>query len=322
MANNLDIELGIKTTNGAIAPAVLEGITWTTERRGVPGKLTFNCLFDENNIFEEGDLVTVKYKGQKVFYGFIFAISRDRDKILSVTAYDQLRYLKNKDVYQYRNKKASEVLTMLANDFKLQLGEIEDTKFIIPKRLEDNVSLFDMILTALGITLQNTKKMYVLYDDFGKLTLKDVENMKLNICIDSSTSENFSYTSSIENSANKILIYEETPNGAGKRIAAHEIDEENIKKWGVLQKIDILKEKENGKMKADALLQLYNRKFKSLSIKNVFGDVRVRAGSSIIVVLDLGDVKVSNYMLVESAKHIFNNQEYLMDLILRGADIQ
>lgn len=321
--NNLDIdiELGIKTTKGAVAPAALEGITWTTERRGVPGKLTFKCLFDENNIFEEGDLVTVKYKGEKVFYGFIFKIGIDRDNILSVTAYDQLRYLKNKDVYQYRNKKASEVLTMLANDFKLQLGEIEDTKFIIPKRLEDGVSLFDIILTALGITLQNTKKMYILYDDFGKLTLKDVENMKVDFTVDATVSENFSYKSSIENSANVVKVVKSDSN-AGKREVYIAKDSNNINRWGVLQHYDTLQEKENGVMKAEALLKLRNRKFKTLSIKNVFGDVRVRAGASVIVVLDLGDVKVSNYMLVESAKHVFNNQEYLMDLTVRGADIQ
>lgn len=319
--NNLDIELGIKTTKGAIAPTALEGVTWTTERRGVPGKLTFKCLFDGNNIFEEGDLVTVKYKGQKVFYGFIFTISRDKDKVLSVTAYDQLRYLKNRDVYEYRNKKASEVITMLANDFQLQLGEIEDTKFIIPKRLEDGVSLFDIILTALGITLQNTKKMYVLYDDFGKLTLKNIENMKLDFIVNASMSQNFSYKSSIENSANTVKIVK-SDSKAGKREIYIAKDSSNINKWGVLQHYDTLGEKENGKMKADALLQLHNRKFKSLDIKNVFGDIRVRAGSSIIVVLDLGDIKVSNYMLVESAKHIFNNQEYLMNLTVRGADIQ
>lgn len=319
--NNLDIELGIKTIKGAIAPAVLEGMTWVTERRGTPGKLTFKCLFDENNIFEEGDLVTVKYKGQKVFYGFIFAISRDKDKILSVTAYDQLRYLKNRDVYEYRNKKASEVITMLANDFKLNLGYIEDTKFIIPKRLEDGVSLFDIILTALGITLQNTKKMYVLYDEFGKLTLKDIENMKLDFIVDATISQNFSYKSSIENSANTVKIVK-SDSKVGKREIYIAKDSSHIKKWGVLQHYDTLGEKENGKTKADALLQLYNRKFKNLTIKNIFGDIRVRAGSSIIVILDLGDTKVNNYMLVESAKHIFNNQEYLMDLTVRGADIQ
>ena len=313
--------LGIKTQKGAVAPAVLEGVTWETERKGVPGKLTFKCLFDENNIFEEGDLVTVRYKGNKIFYGFIFSVSRDKNNIISVVAYDQLKYLKNKDVFRYENKKASEVIKVLAEDFKLQVGDIEDTGFIIPKRLEDNVSLFDIILTALGITLQNTKKMYVLYDDFGKLTLKDVEKMKLNILIDDGTSENFSYKSSIENSANQIKLVK-SDEKAGKREIYIAKDSSNINKWGVLQHFDKLGEKENGEMKADALLKLYNRKFKTLIMKNVFGDTRVRAGSSVVVNLDLGDTKVKNYMLVEKVKHTFKFQEHFMDLTLRGADIQ
>lgn len=313
--------LGIKTQKGAVAPAVLEGVTWETERKGVPGKLTFKCLFDENNIFEEGDLVTVRYKGNKIFYGFIFSVSRDKNNIISVVAYDQLKYLKNKDVFRYENKKASEVIKVLAEDFKLQVGDIEDTGFIIPKRLEDNVSLFDIILTALAITLQNTKKMYVLYDDFGKLTLKNVEKMKLNILIDDGTSENFSYKSSIENSANQIKLVK-SDEKAGKREIYIAKDSSNINKWGVLQHFDKLGEKENGEMKADALLKLYNRKFKTLIMKNVFGDTRVRAGSSVVVNLDLGDTKVKNYMLVEKVKHTFKFQEHFMDLTLRGADIQ
>lgn len=313
--------LGIKTQKGAVAPAVLEGVTWETERKGVPGKLSFKCLFDKNNIFEEGDLVTVRYKGNKIFYGFIFSMSRDKNNIISVVAYDQLKYLKNKDVFRYENKKASEVIKVLAEDFKLQVGDIEDTGFIIPKRLEDNVSLFDIILTALAITLQNTKKMYILYDDFGKLTLKDIEKMKLNILIDDRTSENFSYKSSIENSANQIKLVK-SDEKAGKREIYIAKDSSNINKWGVLQHFDKLGEKENGEMKADALLKLYNRKFKTLIMKNVFGDTRVRAGSSVVVNLDLGDTKVKNYMLVEKVKHIFKFQEHFMDLTLRGADIQ
>ena len=312
--------LGIKTQKGAVAPTVLEGVIWETERKGVPGKLSFKCLFDKNNIFEEGDLVTVSYKGNKVFYGFIFSMSRDKNNIISVVAYDQLKYLKNKDVFRYENKKASEIIKVLAEDFKLQIGDIEDTGFIIPKRLEDNVSLFDIILTALGITLQNTKKMYILYDDFGKLTLKDVEKMKLNVLINSETSENFSYKSSIENSANQIKLVK-SDEKSGKREIYIAKDSSNINRWGVLQHFDKIDEKENGEMKADALLKLYNRKFKTLNIKNVFGDTRVRAGSSVIVNLDLGDTRVRNYMLVEKVKHIFKFQEYFMDLTLRGADI-
>lgn len=315
-----DIDLIIQTSSNSVIPTIIEGITWETERKETPGRLTFKCFFDENNLFEEGDIVSVSYKGTPFFRGYIFTISRDKSKILSVTAYDQLRYLKNKDVYEYRNKKASEVITMLANDFKLTLGEIEDTKFIIQKRLEDNVSLFDIIQRALGITLQNTKKLYVLYDDVGKLTLKDIEKMKLDITIDESISENFSYKTSIENSYNQIKLIKDDET-QGKRKSYIFPDAGNIIKWGVLQYLDKVEEKENLQMKGEALLKIYNKKMRTLSIKNIFGDIRVRAGTSIVVRLDLGDVKVSNFMLVEKVRHTFKYQEYFMDLTLRGGDI-
>lgn len=315
-----DIDLVISTQNGIVIPAIQEGITWETERKDVPGKLTFKCLFDKASQFEEGDSVKVNYKGSPVFYGFVFSMSRDKNQIISVTAYDQLRYLKNKHVFEYRNKKASEVITLLAKDFLLNLGEIEDTEFIIPKRLEDNVTLFDIIQTALGITLQNTKKMFVLYDDFGKLTLKNIESMKTNYFINNEVSENFSYKSSIENSANVILLYKES-SSEGKRLVGHKIDNDSVERWGRLQLVDTVKEEENVDMKVAALLELYNRKFKTLIIKNVFGNVKIRAGTSIVVQLDLGDIQINSYMLVEKAKHIFKKDEYFMDLTVRGADI-
>lgn len=315
-----DINLIIQTNSGSIIPSVLEGLSWETERKEVPGKLTFKCLFDKNNIFEEGDIVTVSYKGTPFFYGYIFTISRDKNGISSVTAYDQLRYLKNKDIYDYRNKKASDVIKILAADFKLTVGDIEDTKYIIPKRLEDNVSLFDIIQTALGITVQNTKKLYVLYDDVGKLTLKDIEKMKLDITIDGTVSENYNYKTSIENSYNQIKLIENNK-AEGKRKPIVFPDAGNIIKWGVLQYFDKIEEKENIQMKGNTLLQIYNRKGRTLSIKNIFGDIRVRAGTSVIVRLDLGDVQVSNFMLVEKVKHTFKFQEHFMDLTLRGGDI-
>ena len=76
--------------------------------------------------------------------------------------------------------------------------------------------------------------------------------------------------------------------------------------------------KQIGAVKAKALLELYNQKTKGLTIKNALGDVRVRGGSLIIVNLDLGDVKLKNFMLVEKAKHTFKNGEHFMDLTLKG----
>ena len=40
----------------------------------------------------------------------------------------------------------------------------------------------------------------------------------------------------------------------------------------------------------------------------------------VVVNLNLGDVAVQNFMLVENCKHTFNESEHRMDLTLRGGE--
>ena len=316
----MNVELLIQHGEILYSPIVAEGISWATERKGCPGQLTFNILYDGVVDFSEGDAVRLRVDEVEVFYGFIFTMKRDKEQNISITAYDQLRYLKNKDTYVYTNKTVGELIQMIAKDFHLKTCEIEDTTYKIASRVEDNTALFDMIQNALDLTLENQNKMYVMYDDFGKITLKSLENMQVNVLIDEETGENFDYTSSIDGETyNKVkLIYENED--AGTRdvyIAQHG---ENINSWGVLQYTDTLSKGENGQAKADALLNLYNHKVKNLSIKNAFGNVNVRAGCLIPVILNLGDIKIQNMMLVEKCKHEFNESQHFMTLTLRGGD--
>lgn len=315
-----NIELIIQNGSAVYYPVIEEGITWETARKGVPGKLTFTAVKDDNAGIQEGNVVRMKVDNENVFYGFLFTKKRNKDDTIQITAYDQLRYLKNKDTLVYANKTASDLVKMIAADFKLNLGTVEDTQYIIASRVEDNKTLFDIILNALDLTLDNKKKMFVLYDDFGKLSLKDVESMKLNILIDNETGENFSYTSSIDGETyNKVKLSYENEKTSKREIYIAQ-DTANMNNWGVLQYFDTIKENTNGKAKADSLLSLYNRKTRNLSVTNVFGDTRVRGGSSVIVNLDLGDITVQNYMVVETVKHTFKDNEHLMNLTLRGSD--
>ena len=237
----MNVELLISDPSGtkAYIPVVEEGIEWSTERRSTPGKLTFKLVKDSVINFQEGAAVRLKVDGKPVFFGFVFTKKRDKDQIIEVTAYDQLRYLNNKDTYVYENKTASQFIQMIAADFSLNTGTLEDTGFVIASRVEDNTSLFDMIENALDLTLQNSKEMFVLYDDFGKLTLKSLSSMYVGepgayLMIDEETGENFEYTSSIDNDTyNKVkLTYdnEET----GKREVYIAQDSSHMNAWGVL----------------------------------------------------------------------------------------
>lgn len=316
----MSIELLIENNSVMYAPAVKDGITWQTERMGSPGILKFSVVKDAILNIQEGNAVILKVDDVNVFYGFIFTKGRDKGKLIEITAYDQLRYFKNKDTLAYVNKTASEFIRMLIDDFQLQAGLIEDTGFKIAVRTEDNKTLFDMVQNALDATIRNTKEMYVLFDDYGKVSLKNISSMVLNLLIDEETGENYKYSSSIdENTYNKVkLTYENEE--SGKRDTYVAKDTSNINRWGVLQYHETLQEAENGQAKADALLELYNKKTRALSIKDAFGDVRVRAGCMVVVQLNLGDILVNNLMLVEKCKHTFDDSVHLMDLTLRGGE--
>lgn len=317
----MKIELLIEHEGKLYEPTVEEGITWSTERQGSPGQLTFKVVKDNILNFTEGDPVRLRVDDNDVFFGFVFKKKRDKGDTIEVTAYDQLRYLKNKDTYKIENETASTFIKTLAQDFNLQTGTIDDTGYIIQSRTESNTTLFDMIQNALDLTMQNTKKTYVMYDDFGKIMLRSLENMKLNVLIDEETAENYDYESSIDsNTYNKVKLTYTTDDKAKVSDVYTTKSTENINKWGVLQYFDTLQEGENGQAKADALLSLYNTKTRTLAIKNAFGDVRVRAGSFLPVILNLGDVKVQNYMLVEKCKHEFKESEHFMELTLRGGE--
>ena len=237
-----------------------------------------------------------------------------------MTAYDQLRYFKNKETYVFEGKTLTQIIKRIASDFGLRKGSLEDTKYKIPHRVEDNQTLFDIIANAQDLTMMNRGKMYVLYDDFGKLALKSISKMKVDIVIDKDTGQKYDYSTSIDSETyNQVKLYYDNKK-TGKREVYIARSGKNINAWGLLQHYEKLEDGENGKVKADTLLKLYNARKKTLSVKQAFGDRRVRAGSMVVVSLRLENKELLQYMLVEKCKHIYKDGEHWMDLTLRGGD--
>ena len=313
-------ELLIQHGKTIMYPPVVDGVTVEWERQGQPGKLTFEVIKTDALSFEEGDPCRFSVNGEPLFYGFVFDKSRSgsNPKNIKVTVYDQLYYLKNKDTYVYSNKTATEVVKMIAEDFGLNIGTLDDTGYKIETRTEENTSLFDIIQNALDATTKAKTEMYVLYDKAGKLMLTNIGNMKLGIVINEETAGNYEYKSSIaDNTYNRIkLLYEDSDAGTRQVYIAQ--DSSNINKWGVLQYYEKLNDATNAKTMADALLKLYNAKTRTLKISDALGDTRVRAGTMLVVMLGLGDINLSNFLLVEQVKHTFTNGQHLMELKLRG----
>ena len=257
---------------------MLEGdIVWETTRRGATSSLTFTVLKDNILNFHEGNPVTFRFNGVNVFYGYVFKKSRSDGRLIKVTCYDQLCYLKAKDTISYEDKTYTEVLKMLAADYNLKVGDVTDTEYRIPHRIEEG-TLFDIIGNASDLTIISTGKVYNLYDDFGKLCLKPYESMLLPLYIDQDTSQEYSYMSSIDGEVyNRIkLAYDNDETGVREVHVLNSTVSQS--KWGVLQyyaKIDSVLNAAELQVKAQALMKYYNVIRRELTMKGIFGDARV-----------------------------------------------
>lgn len=316
--NDMQVELLVQHGGTAHQPAVVEGVTWETERRGAPGRLEFTALRDAALQFEEGDPVRLRVGGQNIFYGFVFDKKSSKSEELGVLCYDQLRYLKNKDTYVLPAMTADGLVQLIAADFMLQCGNIANTGYTMEPRIEDGQTLFDMIQNALDLTVENTGQLYCLYDDFGKLALQNVQDMRVGLLIDVEGAEDFDYTTSIDEDTYNVVKLAFDSDEEGQRNIYLAQDSGNIAKWGKLQYFDAIREETGAAQRANELLTLYNRVQRRLSIKGAFGDLRVRAGCSVMVNLSLADRDVQGFMVVERCKHTFEQGHHTMDLTLAG----
>lgn len=314
-------ELLIENKQVIYQPVLKGDVKVTWERTGTPGKLTFSVIKDDKLNFLEGNPVRLRVNGVNFFYGYVFSKSRTDNEVIDVTAYDQLRYFKNKDSYIYTNKKYSELVKMVADDYNLTTGDITDTEYTIPQRVEDG-ALFDILGNASDLTVIQTGKTYVLYDDFGKICLKNIEDMLLTLYVDERELQSFEYKTSIDDDVyNRVKIAVDNDE-TGEREFYIFNDEENQSLWGILQDYETMEfgtSVDDIKVKGAALLKYYNVKSRELKLKNVFGNLAVRAGNSIMVGLNIGDMILSNYMVVDKVEHVFSQGKHFMSLNVTGS---
>jgi hypothetical protein len=318
----MNIELAIFNGSRRMIPVTLDGITLERFRQGAPSKLTFTVVKDEYLSFSEGATVRLVIDKQIVFWGYIFEKTRNKDQHIACVAYDQLRYFKNKDTWVIENKKASDFLRQVCDQFLLTAGTIEDTDFVIEKMILDKKTIFDAVQDTLDATLINTGLLFTLYDDGGRICLKEVENMKSDLLICNQTAEDFDYTSSIEEMYNVVkLIQKKNRDEVGKVHMAK--DEESILDYGALQYFDnSFDENANLEKIAKEILELNNRVKRKLTVKGAFGDINVRGGTLLVLDLALGDQTARQFAMVESVTHTFYNDHHTMDLQLSGKDLR
>lgn len=302
---------------------IVTDISWTTTRVGRPASFEFTLIGSaifQDRAFEinNGDIVRVTKDDVHVFYGYVFSIDMNEDAEIGVKAYDQVRYLLNKDTIVFKNQTIGDIIRQIAEKFNLKTGRIDDAGYKIPSMVEDGQTLLDMIEKAITLTMSATGQFYVFFDDFGELSLRDVRSFDAGIYVgDGSLMTGFEHTRDIDSDTyNQIKLYRYNQK-TGRREVYMAKDSANIAKWGVLQLYEKIDENMNDAQISemlDRLAKLKNREQRTLKL-DAIGDVRVRSGMYLPIVIE--SLGINQPMMVDEVKHRFSGADHTMSLTLK-----
>ena len=135
--------------------SLAHNIEFTTSLESQPGKLSFHLEKDPNEILKIniGSEVRFFKDSKAIFFGKVFTIETDATDVYRVVAYDNLRYLKNKDSILIDGTDSSMTLTkmftkiMNSCGFKYEIGGWTKEVKLVPLEEHNfwNVSLFDIL---------------------------------------------------------------------------------------------------------------------------------------------------------------------------------
>lgn len=322
-----DIYLSINSRNAGkkyeVSNIVDGEITWTTERVGVASKLTFTVIKEGEIIFHEGDQVRCEVDGVPIFLGYVFSKDKNREKI-AVTCYDMLRYLKAKQSYLIQEMKLGDVISMIAKDFNLTVGELANTEYVLPRKRYEAQTLFDIITNCQFLTQVKMGVVYNFYDNIGALTLKKAADMKVPLLISTVATDNgerlladYRYKTSIDDDTYNVvkLVWPNKESGKGDVYSSE--DKEGIGLWGKLQYYEKISGEFNEaevRDKVEYLLNYFCQVRRTLKLE-ALGNTSVRAGCMIELYMpDLGDVALHKTLLVNSCTHKISSNSHTMSL--------
>ena len=295
-------------------------IKWTTSRMGVAGKLTFDLIKHSEIICHEGDQVRLTVDGHSYFLGYIFAKSKTQEKI-SITCYDMLKYLKSKQSYNFVGQTLTSVVNQIAEDYNLTKGIIEESEFVLPDKIYEGTSLFDIITECIMKTAIANNKVFVLYDGVNQLCLQEMHSLQRTAPIIEplTLAREFTYKTSIEDSYNIVKVVQ--PNkSTGKGDAYTLEDTGKIAEWGKLQYYEKTDEDYNEaqiRERVVKLLSYYAQTQRQLKI-HCTGLLDVFAGCMVPVSIPaLGDIDLSKNLLVEKCTHTWTSNDHTMDLEMK-----
>jgi len=274
------------------------------------------------DLVEIGDKIMLLNNTNEIFRGIIVDLETERYR-KSITAFDYAFYLnQSRTIIQFNKAKADDAIKQLCSKFNVPIGNITSIPITITK-IYKNDTIADIIRDILKQATDSTGTKYRLEMRAGKLYIEKYTDLIITPRFKPAPNiaafnplwaiGNISKTESIADMRNSVLIT--SNNEKSSRVVAEARDDNNIAKFGWLQVVESVDDKDMAQARniAQNKLRELNRIRKDISI-TLLGDDNVRAGRILEIDNDMFNLK--GQYLVKDCTHMYQNRIHTIDLTL------
>jgi hypothetical protein len=287
----------------------VSNIAYSTDIDTVGTTLTFDTIYN----VAEGNIISLVENNKEIIRAIVTGTSRNKD-YYSITAQDFAFYLnKNEVIIQFNKVPAYLAIGQLLEKFGIKHSIEHSLTTQITKIYKDETILdvindiLDICVKEKGIKYRVEMRLDVLYvekitnlviNPVIKLNDKNIQSLKL-------ISDDISYTRSIEDMKNKVLVVSDDEKST--RIIASVQDNNNITKFGLMQEVETVNADNIAQAKniAKNTLKELNKVNEEISF-TILGDSSVKAGRVVNINTDL----VKGKYLIKSASHNITDMNY------------
>jgi len=315
----------------------IESVTWQTYRlASQPSSLEIvvkEGLRPSDVIINAGSFIRWGVNGQDYFYGNVEMVellnSAQDGVIYRIKAYCHrklLKYIMSR--YRPKGMTGSDFFAQVMTAFNNQIQTMGDVGIRWAVRepstapLDDYYfavsTLYSMFKDTIGAAhvAERGASQYMIRDNLGTLEWRELKALRTNYILgDGSFTDSYTYTSSIENSANIIKVYRDNPE-IGKRDTWTKFNSGNVRRWRprqmVLEAQEYMTDVEISDM-IDLYLEAHDRPHRALNMSCV-GINGLQAGDG--VQARALRARIDHHIWCEEASHVYNSDSHMMDLKL------
>lgn len=292
-------------------------ITYSSNLNTSPSKIVIDVLKSDFD-FEMSCGITLVIDYKTVFTGYIFNIQYS-ESIVTLTAYDQIRYLLYKDTMSFKAYNASSLVGIICSSRNLYLKFFDDSSFVLPSKVYRNISYLDMINDSIYSTYYSTGENFCFFDIAGDLYFKNANNLVISTSLHSSHNIlSYKFIKDINSNTYNYFKIEKEHNTKKINFTFVEQDIDSQNKHGTLQyykKVDFSTPDANIYNSLSILKQKYSKILNSIKIRCI-GNNEFTVGS--IVYVNIDEQKISDFFIIKNCVHTFENGYYICDLILHN----